>query len=62
MKLEIFHKVFARHQAAGTRLLDYDHYLACLRQIGFDGSLILHSLEEEQVAASAAFVRGYMNT
>ncbi|MCE2451231.1 MAG: sugar phosphate isomerase/epimerase [Candidatus Latescibacteria bacterium] len=50
------------HQAAGTGLLDYDHYLACLRQIGFDGSLILHSLEEEQVAASAAFVREYMNT
>ena len=50
------------HQAAGTGLLDYDHYLACLRQIGFDGSLILHSLEEEQVAASAAFVRERMNT
>ena len=39
-----------------------NHYLACLRQIGFDGSLILHSLEEEQVAASAAFVRERMNT
>ena len=49
------------HQAAGTGLLDYDHYLVCLRQIGFDGSLILHSLEEEQVAASAAFVRERMN-
>lgn len=47
----------AGHQAAGTGRLDYDHYLALLRQIGFDGSLILHSLEEEQVAASAAFVR-----
>lgn len=48
----------AGHQAAGTGLLDYDHYLALLRQIGFDGSLILHSLAEEQVAGSAAFVRG----
>ena len=52
----------AGHQAAGTGVLDYDRYLALLRQIGFDGSLILHSLEEEQVAASAAFVRGRMNT
>ena len=52
----------AGHQAAGTGLLDYDHYLALLRQIGFDGSLILHSLEEEQVASSSAFVRGRMKT
>jgi len=50
----------AGHQAAGTGLLDYDHYLALLRQIGFDGALILHSLEEEQVASSAAFVRERM--
>ena len=33
-----------------------------LQRIGFDGSLILHSLEEEQVASSAAFVRERMNT
>jgi sugar phosphate isomerase/epimerase len=50
----------AGHQAAGTGLLDYDHYLALLRQIGFEGALILHSLEEDQVAASAAFVRARM--
>jgi sugar phosphate isomerase/epimerase len=30
--------------AAGTGLLDYDHYLALLRQAGYDGPLILHSL------------------
>ena len=47
----------AGHQAAGTGLLNYDHYLALLQQIGFDGSLILHSLVEEQVASSAAFIR-----
>ena len=51
----------AGHQAAGTGLLDYDYYLACLRQIGFAGSLILHSLAEEQVATAAAFVRERMN-
>jgi sugar phosphate isomerase/epimerase len=50
----------AGHQAAGTGVLDYDHYLALLQQSGFDGALILHSLEEGQVADSAAFVRERM--
>ena len=50
----------AGHQAAGTGVLDYDHYLALLRQSGFDGALILHSLEEGQVADSAVFVRERM--
>jgi len=30
-------------------LLDYDHYLHLLRSVAFDGSLILHGLEETQV-------------
>ena len=47
----------AGHQAAGTGLLNYDHYLALLQQIGFDGALILHSLEESQVESSVAFIR-----
>ena len=50
----------AGRQAAGTGVLDYDHYLALLRQSGFDGALILHSLKEIQVADSAAFVRQRM--
>jgi sugar phosphate isomerase/epimerase len=44
------------HQAAGTGVLDYEHYLGLLRRIGFDGSVILHSLNESQVETSAAFV------
>lgn len=48
----------AGHQAAGTGVLDYDRYLALLRGSGFDGALILHSLEEGQVTESLAFVRG----
>ena len=47
----------AGHEAAGTGLLDYDHYLARLRAADFDGPLILHSLEEAQVEASVAFLR-----
>ena len=47
----------AGHQAAGTGLLDYGHYMGLLQQIGFDGALILHSLEESQVESSVAFIR-----
>ena len=42
----------AGHQAAGTGVLDYQYYLACLDRVGFEGSVILHSLEETQVPAS----------
>ena len=50
----------AGHQAAGTGVLDYDHYIELLRQSGFDGALILHSLEEDQVVDAAAFIRQRM--
>lgn len=44
--------------AAGKGLLDYDHYLALLREVGFTGPLILHGLAEADVAASLAMLRG----
>ena len=47
----------AEHGAAGTGVLDYDTYLVLLKQIGFSGPLILHTLEEDQVDASVAFLR-----
>lgn len=47
----------AGHQAAGTGLLDYGHYLSCLNDTGFTGALILHSLSEAQAPGSLAFVR-----
>ena len=47
----------AGHQAAGTGQLDYDRYLGLLDRSGFQGALILHSLEEGQVPTSAAFIR-----
>ncbi len=50
----------AGHQAAGTGVLDYGHYLALLDRIGFAGSVILHSLEEERVPASLEFVRRHL--
>lgn len=47
----------AGQEAAGTGLLDYERYLELLRGVGFRGPLILHSLAEEQVARSVAFLR-----
>lgn len=47
----------AGHDAAGTGVLDYDHYLALLRSSGYAGPLILHSLAESQVDQSVAFLR-----
>ncbi len=43
--------------AAGKGLLDYDHYLALFQKIGFRGPLILHSLEEADVAGCVAMLR-----
>ena len=50
----------AGHQAAGTGVLNYEHYLMCLDRVGFTGSVILHSLDEVRVPASRDFVRSHM--
>lgn len=47
----------AGHEAAGTGLLDYDHYIACMRKVGFNGPLILHGLDETQVEQCVNFLR-----
>jgi sugar phosphate isomerase/epimerase len=44
--------------AAGTGLLDYNHYLSLLCAAGFDGTLVLHGLAESQVAGCMAFLKG----
>ena len=43
--------------AAGRGVLDYDYYLSLLHKAGFDGPLILHGLNEEDVAESVDFLR-----
>ena len=47
----------AGNRAAGTGLLDYDLYLKLLRRSSFNGGLILHGLDETEVASSLQFVR-----
>lgn len=50
----------AGHDAAGTGLLDYDLYLQFLRQSGFQGAIILHSLSEAQTSGCVEFLRSKM--
>ena len=47
----------AGHIAAGKGVLDYDHYLRLFRKVHFDGPLILHSLEENEVGECVALLR-----
>ena len=42
---------------AGTGLLDYDYYIRLLKQSGFAGPLLLHSLAESQARQCVAFLR-----
>lgn len=42
---------------AGTGVLDYRHYIARLRAVGFTGDLITHGLEAHQAPAVATFLR-----
>jgi sugar phosphate isomerase/epimerase len=46
--------------AAGTGVLNYALYLRLLRASGYDGALIMHSLSEAEVPASAAYVRAHL--
>jgi sugar phosphate isomerase/epimerase len=43
--------------AAGKGILDFDYYLRHLKQSGFAGPLIMHGLQEEEVAFSRDFLR-----
>jgi sugar phosphate isomerase/epimerase len=46
-----------KHVAAGKGSVDYDYYLAKLRDTGFSGPLILHGLEPAEVDRCASFLR-----
>lgn len=43
--------------AAGKGILDFEYYLRCAKEIGFTGPLIMHGLEEKDVAFSREFLR-----
>jgi sugar phosphate isomerase/epimerase len=48
------------HGAAGTGVMNYRLYIDLLRQAGYDGDLILHTLSEDQVAASVGFLHSIL--
>ena len=50
----------AGHEAAGTGLLDYDHYLKLLHQSGYRGAVVLHSLSPAQVPGCVTFLQEKM--
>lgn len=50
-----------RFTVAGRGVVDYPHYFNVLRQIGFDGPLIVHGLEPEDAPAVARFLREVIN-
>lgn len=52
----------AGHEAAGTGLLDYDYYLYLLRQSGYKGAVVLHSLTPEQVSGCVRFLQEKMRS
>jgi sugar phosphate isomerase/epimerase len=45
---------------AGTGVLDYPHYLACLKRAGFDGPVVTHGLAAAEAAGVAAFLQRVM--
>ncbi|MCC6315026.1 MAG: sugar phosphate isomerase/epimerase [Thermomicrobiales bacterium] len=49
-----------RFCAAGTGIVPWERCLAAFRQVGFAGSLILHSLNEEQAPIAVAYLRERM--
>jgi len=45
-----------RFATAGTGVLDYPHYIACLKRAGFDGPLITHGLTAAEAPGVAAYL------
>jgi sugar phosphate isomerase/epimerase len=48
--------------AAGKGVLDFDYYLQCAKKSGFDGPLVMHGLDEKDVAFSREFLRKTLAT
>jgi sugar phosphate isomerase/epimerase len=48
--------------AASSGVIDFPHFIDCLRSVGFDGPLVTHGLIEQEAPAVAAFLRGVVST
>ena len=47
----------AGNRPAGKGLMDYDHYIGLLRQVNYNGPLLLHGLKESEVAECIGFLQ-----
>jgi sugar phosphate isomerase/epimerase len=54
---DVSHDGDAGHEPAGHGRLDYDRYVRLLRASGYQGPMLLHSLNEAQVPGCVAFLR-----
>jgi sugar phosphate isomerase/epimerase len=43
--------------AAGTGVVDFEHFINCLKQAGFDGPLVTHGLNQTEAPSVAAFLK-----
>jgi hypothetical protein len=39
-------------------VIDFGHFVSCLRGAGFDGDLVTHGLSEDEAPGVAQFLRG----
>jgi sugar phosphate isomerase/epimerase len=46
--------------AAGTGVIDFGHFVGCLRNAGFDGDLVTHGLTAAEAPAVARFLSGVL--
>ncbi len=46
--------------AAGTGVVDFEHFVGCLKQVGFDGSLVTHGLSQAEAPAVANFLKNIL--
>lgn len=46
--------------AAGTGVVDFAHFVGCLRQTGFNGPLVTHGLSQAEAPAVAVFLKQFL--
>jgi sugar phosphate isomerase/epimerase len=49
------------NQAIGTGLLDWETYCGLLKQKNYDGTVILHNVQESDVSSSVSFLRDHLS-
>ena len=47
--------------AAGSGVIDFPHFIRCLRSTGFDGPLVTHGLSEHEAPTVAKFLRAVIS-